>query len=371
MIRVLIGNLLDSEAQTLVNTVNCVGVMGKGIALEFKKRYPKMFEDYLARCKAGQVVLGHPYIYKPKSGKLIINFPTKDDWRSLTRLDSIEAGLRYLLEHYREWGIRSIAVPPLGCGNGQLDWKVVGPTLHRYLSAVDIPVELYAPYNTPHIELQVEFLAHQAGLFGSNQQKQADPNWVKPGWFAIVETINRITSQPYHYPVGRTIFQKISYILTLEGIPTELNFTKESYGPFSPELSRVATKLQNNGLIREEKVGNMHRVLEGPTYKDARPAYKEAIDAWEPILERVTDLFMRLDSSRAEIVASILFAAENLVGENADEADLVQAVMNWKLRHRPPLNQDQIAYHVRNLGALGWLEIKPTPDLAIPEYSPF
>src|SRR5438128_10256127 len=149
MVTVKIGNLFDSNAQTLVNTVNCVGVMGKGVALEFKERFPEMYEDYVARCKAGDVRLGCPYLYRTLVPPWVLNFPTKDHWRSESRLEDIEKGLRYLLDQHRSWGITSLAVPPLGCGHGQLEWRVVGPTLYRYLKRMDIPVELYAPFGTP------------------------------------------------------------------------------------------------------------------------------------------------------------------------------------------------------------------------------
>lgn len=131
MIRVINGDLFNSQAQTLVNTVNCVGVMGKGVALEFKKRFPDMFQDYARRCKDKHVVLGRPYIFKRKLPPWILNFPTKDHWRSVSRLKDIVEGLHYLQQHYQEWGITSLAVPPLGCGQGQLDWRIVGPILYH------------------------------------------------------------------------------------------------------------------------------------------------------------------------------------------------------------------------------------------------
>ncbi len=172
--KVLIGDLFQSKAQTLVNAVNCVGAMGKGIALEFKKRFPKMFKDYERRCANKEVALGRPYVYRPSRliqnqqdqyslfpeenpdcDKWILNFPTKDHWRSVSTLDSIVDGVQFLLAHYKEWGIQSLAMPSLGCGEGQLEWRVIGPMLYRYLSQMDIQVELYAPYNTPHEELQM------------------------------------------------------------------------------------------------------------------------------------------------------------------------------------------------------------------------
>src|SRR5438552_8874939 len=101
--RILIADILQSKAQTLINTVNCVGVMGKGVALEFKQRFPEMFEDYVERCQRGEVKLGRPYIFKRESPPWILNFPTKSHWRAVSRLDDIVKGLAYLERHYREW----------------------------------------------------------------------------------------------------------------------------------------------------------------------------------------------------------------------------------------------------------------------------
>jgi O-acetyl-ADP-ribose deacetylase (regulator of RNase III) len=148
MVRVLSGDLFESKAQTLVNTVNCVGVMGKGIALEFKKRFPEMYEDYVARCAAKRVRLGEPYLFRGPMPPWILNFPTKDHWRSVSRLSDILVGLGYLERYCREWGIESLAVPALGCGEGQLEWQVVGPALYDHLSRLRIPVELYTPHGT-------------------------------------------------------------------------------------------------------------------------------------------------------------------------------------------------------------------------------
>lgn len=125
-VRVLEGDLLKSNRHALVNTVNTVGVMGKGVALGFKRRYPAMYRDYVARCEHQEVKLGEPYVYRADD-HVIINFPTKQHWRSVSRLSDIVAGLVYLEQHYKGWKIRSLAVPPLGCGNGQLEWRVVGP----------------------------------------------------------------------------------------------------------------------------------------------------------------------------------------------------------------------------------------------------
>ena len=145
MLTIMSGDLFTSRAQTLVNAVNCVGVMGKGIALEFKKRYPAMFEDYLARCKRNAVRLGEPYLFRDPGGTVIMNFPTKDHWRSPSYLKDIDEGLKYFAKHAADWDVTSIAFPPLGCGNGGLEWADVEPLMRQKLAELPIEIEIYSP----------------------------------------------------------------------------------------------------------------------------------------------------------------------------------------------------------------------------------
>ena len=366
MVKVLTGDILESKAQTLVNTVNCVGIMGKGIALEFKQQFPDMFNDYVARCNRSELRLGKPYLFKRLTPPWILNFPTKGHWRSVSRIEDIVKGLKYLLRHYKEWEITSLAVPPLGCGQGQLEWKIVGPTLYRYLSQLDIPVELYAPHDTPHEEMQPEFLDQAIDI--KPVEPALAPERVKPAWVALVEILSRLEQEPYHWPVGRTTFQKIAYIATQEGLPTGLYYQKSSFGPFSPELKGAITRLVNNGLIREEQLGRMFSVKVGSTFADARKAYKNELARWESVIEKTTDLFMRMQTKQSEVVATVLFAANTLVKrkkEQPSETEVLIEVMQWKQRRRPKLDDKEVAYTIRNLAALKWLKVKPSPDLPI------
>lgn len=128
MIKIVHNNLFDSEAEAIINTVNCVGVMGKGLALEFKKRYLGNYAAYKRACDAGQVKTGKMFVYKTESffgPKYIINFPTKDHWRNPSKIEYIREGLDDLIEVIKTNNIKSIAIPPLGCGLGGLDWNVV------------------------------------------------------------------------------------------------------------------------------------------------------------------------------------------------------------------------------------------------------
>lgn len=144
MISYVQGNLFESPAQTLVNTVNTVGAMGKGIALQFKHYFPAMFEEYHRLCLDGKLDIGTLHIYQT-SHKKILNFPTKKEWRRPSKLAYIEAGLETFVRIYQDAGIQSVAFPPLGCGNGELDYADVRPLMESYLRPLPIPVYLYPP----------------------------------------------------------------------------------------------------------------------------------------------------------------------------------------------------------------------------------
>jgi O-acetyl-ADP-ribose deacetylase (regulator of RNase III)/uncharacterized protein YwgA len=362
-VRVLIGDIFESKAQTWVNTVNCVGVMGKGIALGFKQRFPEMYRDYVERCKRGEVKLGRPYLYRYVVPPWVLNFPTKDHWRSVSKLSDIVAGLRYLEDHYRDWEIESLAVPPLGAGEGQLEWRVVGPTLYRHLSRLDIPVELYAPFNTPELELEPEFLVQ--GTIRVPESR------LRPAWVALVAILDRIKQHPLHWPVGRITFQKIAYFATMTGIPTGLEYERGSYGPFVPQLKAVISRLVNNNLLTEKQLGRMLQVEPGPTYQDAVRSFAAELLQWHREIDRVVDLFLRIPSTKqAEIAATVHFAAMQLkqkTGRRPTETDVLNEVLAWKLRRQPPLSGEEVAKTIRNLATLGWLDVQPSSDLPLSE----
>ncbi|WP_165944336.1 macro domain-containing protein [Micromonospora sp. KC213] len=348
------GNLLNSRAQTLVNTVNCVGIMGKGIALAFKKRYPQMFQDYVRRCDAGTVKLGRPYVFKADD-HLIVNFPTKDHWRSVSRLEDIENGLEYLKDHLHEWGITSIAVPPLGCGNGQLDWSVVGPTLDKHLREFNIPVELFVPHGVEPSDAQLSLLEIP------DHNRRDEGLKVAPGALALVEILSRVEAEPYHWPVGRILFQKIAYFATAAGIPTSLNYEANSYGPYASSLSRLTAQLQNNGLVAEARRGNMIETRVGQTFKDAKRHYTAEIQQWEPAIARVVDLVARFDSRQAEVAGSVHYvvsALRNKFDRRPTTTEVVEYVEKWKIRRKPPIERDDILRSVVELAALRWIDVE-------------
>jgi O-acetyl-ADP-ribose deacetylase (regulator of RNase III) len=149
MLELTTGNLLDANAEALVNTVNTVGIMGKGIALQFRLAFPRNFELYQSACKRGDVVPGKMFVVPTNrldNPKYIINFPTKRHWKGKSRIEDIDAGLVDLVEVVRRENIKSVAIPPLGCGNGGLDWNEVRPRIESAFAALpEVRVLVFGP----------------------------------------------------------------------------------------------------------------------------------------------------------------------------------------------------------------------------------
>ena len=173
-------NIFESNADVLVNTVNTVGVMGKGLAKEFKRLYPEMFHSYQKYCENNRFTIGKLQIYKT-SNKWILNFPTKENWRNASKVEYIELGLRKFVEQYEMQCIKSISFPMLGCGNGGLDWEtVVKPLMIKYLN--NLPIDIFI---------------HTSGkdIFTPEHQNQkAIDNWLKnePHYLSNIEFINHL-----------------------------------------------------------------------------------------------------------------------------------------------------------------------------------
>jgi len=366
MFKALIGDIFASKAQTVVNTVNCVGVMGKGVAFEFKKRFPEMFADYAVRCERGQVRLGEPYLYQDRSGARIVNFPTKSHWRAASRFADIERGLDYLAAHTTEWGITSVAFPPLGCGNGGLEWAEVGPLLYANLHQLDIAVEVYAPYGTPKSQLTEEFLSapSQMSLDGKGRPNER----LNPEWVALVEVVRELAHQPYANPVGRTIFQKVAYVLTELGVETGFQFGKGSYGPFADEVKLALHELANLNWIREEQLGKMTALRSAPHYEEARKKFPEVIERHSKAIMKTVDLFSRIkNTDQAEEVVTVLFASRELKkakpGKEVAEQELYDFILEWKKAWRTDEKKLEVASAIRHLVMLGWMRLQFSESL--------
>jgi O-acetyl-ADP-ribose deacetylase (regulator of RNase III)/uncharacterized protein YwgA len=369
MIKVLIGNMFESKAQTLVNTVNCVGIMGKGIAQEFKKRFPEMYKHYVEMCGIHQVKPGVPYHYKDIFGVSIINFPTKDHWRAMSRLDDVKKGLDIFVEKYKEWGIKSVAFPPLGCGNGGLEWETVGPVIYQKLLAVDIPVEIYAPFGTSQKFLAEEFLAG-ARLNNSKDVVGKKLSKFKPEWVTVLEVLHNLERQPYVTPVGRTIFQKICYVMQEAGVDLGFQFTQGSYGPYSPDIKKALTVMGNSNMVFEQQLGKMTALKTGPEFETVRNEYRDTAENSRKMIDKVTDLFMRIkDTNQAEEVTTVFYVIRKLKKQktSVSENEIYDDILKWKTHWDEPGKKKAIASAIRNLGMLRWIRVDFSESLEVNE----
>jgi O-acetyl-ADP-ribose deacetylase (regulator of RNase III) len=203
MLTYVIGNLFESPAQVLVNTVNTVGVMGKGIAKEFRTIYPDMFSEYQRLCEAGLFDVGQLWLYKTHH-KWVLNFPTKRHWRQPSKLEYIEGGLNKFAETYHTMGISSVAFPMLGCGNGELSWEQVRPLMEKYLKnlLVDVYIylyrkELFLPEHRNANEVK-KWLRSQPGTLPFQEVMDDVTNLVTEGQLEITQGDRRVTYRLLH-----------------------------------------------------------------------------------------------------------------------------------------------------------------------------
>lgn len=349
---VKIGDMFSSKCTTIVNTINCVGVMGKGIALEFKKRYPDMYTQYVKKCNSGEVKPGAPYLYDNGDIK-IINFPTKDHWRSPSRLSYVIDGLDWFVNNYEKMGIDSIAFPPLGCGNGGLTWRVVGPIMYSKLKELPIRIEIYAPFGTNPKELSTDFLEQeslQEEMLGSRQIQ------VNSKWYLILQVIKELNNREYSLKVGRTIYQKICYVLTRNGVDTGFVFSKGEFGPYSPQAKESIVALANANLIVEKQLGRMISlsVADGVVLKKDRYTEEE----WNAVVKTV-DLFARVKrTEQAEMIATVLYAYDQLALSEAiiSDKDIYDYVLNWKT-HWKQEKEYEVRDTIHNLAMLSLMKI--------------
>jgi O-acetyl-ADP-ribose deacetylase (regulator of RNase III) len=226
------GNLLESKADALVNTVNCVGIMGKGIALQFKQAFPENFKQYERACRAGEVQLGKMFVVSTDSllpPRYIINFPTKDHWKNRSRLESIESGLQDLVAKVRKLGIESIAIPPLGCGNGGLDWGQVRPSIEAAFAPLpDVEVLVFEPQGA----LAVDEIA-------VSDQKPALTH-------ARAILLKLIEGYQTVYRLTKLEVQKLGYFVQEAGEPMKLQYIKHQFGPYANNLNHLLQTLDGH-----------------------------------------------------------------------------------------------------------------------------
>lgn len=345
MIKIIIGNIFDSKMDVLVNTVNCVGVMGKGIAKDFKAKYPIMFEEYKKECDLKNLSTGILYPYYEDGKVKVLNFPTKQHWRSPSKLSYIVDGLNWFVENYQGMHINSIAFPPLGCGNGGLSWDIVGPLMYQTLKELPIDIEIYAPFGVAKEKISKDFLNTEIHY----QNHNFNYSKINNNWLLALQIVKILEKSQYSIKVGRIMFQKICYILTRCNVDLGLTFTKGFYGPYSKDISQMITILANNNLIYEKQLGNM--ILLSPTeqFKIIKENYtKREIAAANLTYSLFRDIS---NSAQAEVMTTILFSYDDVSKshKNITENMLYDYIKKWKSRNKNFQDEFYIRDYIKNL----------------------
>lgn len=346
MIKHAKGNLLHADADALVNTVNAEGVMGKGIALQFKRAFSEMFEEYLSACKAGQVRLGHMHVVRTdrltEGPRWIINFPTKKHWKSRSKLEDVESGLRDLVKVVKELGIRSIAIPPLGCGHGGLDWKDVRPMIEAAFEHQDVEALVYSPEGAPPAEQMVS--------------RTAVPN-MTVGRAALIALLRRYSDGLLDPFVSLLELHKLMYFLQEAGEPLKLKYSAQRYGPYASNLRQVLIKLEGHwlsGYGDGEDDPKKPLELKGDAYALAQQ-FLEPHVALQARMTRVSDLIAGYeDAFGMELLSSVHWVMCQSRDARDDVEIAINGVHSWNDRKRQMFKPQHVRAAWERLRNMQW-----------------
>lgn len=345
MISYRTGDLFGEEVEALVNTVNCVGVMGRGIALQFKKKYPENYRAYASACKQGQVIPGKMFVYATGiliTPKYIINFPTKRHWRERSRMDDIESGLNDLVTNIRKLQIRSIAIPPLGCGLGGLNWSEVKNRIeHALAELTDVEVLVFEPSGAPETKQLAKI---------HNVPKMT------PGRAALIVLIQRYLAGLLDPFVTLLEVHKLMYFLQESGEQLRLDYQKHIYGPYATNLRHVLNTVEGHYLTGYADGGDTPekelKLVPGAHEKAAM--FLSEHQQTKLHYSKVSDLVEGFESPFGmELLSTVHWVATK---QNADTVEhIIQQVHQWNEHKRQfTPRQIELAYHV--LRDKGWLD---------------
>lgn len=344
MIRYTQGDILKAEVEALVNTVNCVGVMGRGIALQFKQAFPANFKAYAAACQRGEVQPGRMFVFD--TGQLtvpryIINFPTKRHWRGKSRIEDIETGLAALVEEIRSHHIRSIAIPPLGSGLGGLDWAEVRPRIERALATLP----------------EVEAIIFEPGGASADirRNQSSDVPKMRPGRAALVSLMNRYLAALLDPTITLLEVHKLMYFLQTAGEPLRLRYVKGTYGPYAENLRHVLREIEGHLITGYADGGDVPekplRLVPGAV-SDAEVFLKTHVGTHER-LEQVARLVEGFETPYGlELLATVHWVVAQ---EGARElTDIAHRVHEWN-QHKRQFTPAQIELAAQRLRSQGWI----------------
>lgn len=336
------GNLLDAPTQALVNTVNTVGVMGKGIALQFKQKFSKNFELYVKACKEGRLRPGKLLVVREMTlagEKIIINFPTKVDWFKKSKYEYIEEGLRALVGVIKDEGIRSVAIPPLGCGNGGLNWKKVRALMEHYLSELeDVEIIIYEPSDKIKEILK--------------KQQSTKKIKLTPARAML------LYSMFYYETMGETcslfVANKLAYFLQRlrEKSFSRLNFEAGHYGPFSVQVVHMLHDLNGEylkGLEQMTAKAFEPLELQYDRIEEIREYARNSLSGEQR--KRLKNLIQLITGFQSALSLEVLASVDYVLREKSgiQQSEVVKIIHNWSERKRKLIQDKHIRIAIQHL----------------------
>lgn len=344
MIEYKTGNILSENVEALVNTVNCVGIMGRGIALQFKNAFPENFKSYAAACKRNEVKPGEMFIFETDlltNPRYIINFPTKRHWRGKSRLEDIEAGLVALAEEIRSRNIQSIAIPPLGSGLGGLDWAEVRPRIEAALQTLsDRQIIIFEPSNV---------------ALDTRVNRSRNVPAMTAGRAALVGLMNRYLLGLLDPFVTLLEVHKLMYFMQNAGEPLRLNYVKGLYGPYAENLRHVLNAIEGHfvsGYADGGDAPDKQLELVPGALKEAKAFLQDKTGTQERF-ERVSALVEGFESPFGlELLSTAHWVATHETASDLD--NVVAQIYAWSDRKKQ-FSSRQIGLAFDVLSRKGWL----------------
>ncbi|MEK0315652.1 MULTISPECIES: type II toxin-antitoxin system antitoxin DNA ADP-ribosyl glycohydrolase DarG [Cohnella] len=321
MINFVKGNLFDSEAMAIVNTVNCVGIMGKGIAYEVKKRYPHVFDEYKLMCDKKELKPGVMQTVPTESligAQYIVNFPTKKHWKAKSKIEDIELGLVALVEEIKKYDFKSIAIPPLGCGNGGLNWKDVKPLILDALQSIEnVDILVFEPGN--YVENSADINKKSIEMSNENKPRLTE------GRRDLLAFLIAFTKENFVVSVHE--IHNLAFIMQSAGYSLNLSFVQSINGPFSEGLNQVLSKLNDHyfKVLSFPNRSSIVRIKENEMYSTTNAGELHQ-ETFNKLMEAISGY---RSEAGLELYSKVLWELMN-AGDPNDIDLLVKNVFNWK-----------------------------------------
>lgn len=340
MIKYKKGNILNENVDAIVNTVNCVGIMGRGIALQLKKNFPKNFKAYALACKRGEVRPGRMFVYETDEGtnpRFIINFPTKRHWRSKSQIQDIQKGLLALVDEIQVRNIKSIAIPPLGSGLGGLNWIEVRECIDKALSDLE------------HVDIIIFEPNSNVPAFHGKDELKSPPK-MTAGRAALISLIDRYLNGLMVPFITLLEVHKLMYFMQEAGEPLRLNFQKALYGPYAENLRHVLHAIEgiyingysDGGDQPSKKLELSHGAL--PAMQSFFETHKSSTTCSH--VEKVANLFDGFETPLGlELLSTVHWVVKNEHAESVE--DTIGKVHSWNPKKKQfTERQIKIAYEI-------------------------